>query len=99
MTTTIENQLIKTISELGKNSHDGPEGLYNEFSLANELINHLIGKGTIDKDIWYDSFYIWENYVTEDISVNYDDDEWNEYLDLFNERMDLLYDISLLVFK
>lgn len=91
---TLEN-IISALEELGKKSYfNGPEGVYNEYSLVNELINHLLGKPTINKDEWYNHYEFWLKYVRENNSFN---NEW--YYDIFLDRMKVIDDFAEIILK
>lgn len=81
------------------------EGVYNEYSLIDELINHINNKPKLSKTQWYESFEIWENFVKKDIkrlienNQNENIEEFEDYLEEFLDRMDLIYDFAELIFK
>ena len=90
------NILISHLKELGKNSYDGPEGIYNEYSLTEELVNHLNGRPTISIELWDQYYELWRKYIKEKL---YFERSYNTELELFLEKMELIYDFSKLVFK
>lgn len=96
------DSIIRSLKQLCMSTHNGPEGLYNEYSLSEELINHLLKNPIISKNKWYKKFYKWEAYVKNDILDNrYDNDidYWEKYIDNFDDRMDLIFDFAEIIFK
>jgi hypothetical protein len=95
--TSIEN-IINTLEIIGKKTYKyGPEGIYNEYSLVNELINHLLGKPNISKEEWYIHYEFWVKFVREDIrSLN--NSEYEEY-EKFLDRMDVIYDFAEFILR
>jgi hypothetical protein len=92
-TTSIDN-IIATLQEVGKKSYEyGPEGVYNEYSLVNELINHLLEKPKISKDEWYMHYEFWLKFVKEDIRSIDDleyEEYWDKYIEKFLDRMEVI---------
>ncbi len=96
------NDLVENLLNISTITHWGPEGIYNEKSLIDELINHVLNKPTICKELWYEYFLLWEKYVQTDVTDKYNtthNEAWFDYLENFLDRMDLIYDYSVLIFK
>lgn len=100
----LEN-LIDNLKDIGKKTYKTTkEGLYNEYSLTNELINHIQHHPVISKDEWIKHFYKWLDYVRDDIDRIMEDDddledEWMRYLETFLDRMDLIFDYAEIIFR
>lgn len=108
-TETLNHEIVTSLLKLRDCSstfYDGPEGVYNEYSLICELIHHINNEPKITKEIWYDYFYFWEKYVKQDVQLRIENVEnnddiyfWKDYLDDFLDRMDLIYDLAEIIFK
>ena len=97
---SIEN-IIHNLRQVGKQCYtNGPEGVYNEYSLVNELINHLLGKPNMTKTEWYKHYKIWLEYVKDEVN-SIDDEEyenyWLTFIENYLDRMDVIYDFAEII--
>lgn len=93
---TEDENIVRALQTLATAFFDGPEGMYNEHSLAYELINHFLGRPVLSKEEWFESYRFWERFVRHTLEDD-DDELWTEYLEGFFDRMDRLYDFATLI--
>ena len=89
------NNIINSLKTIRHSSCDGPEGLYNEYSLVRELINHLLDIPTMTEEQWYIHFQNWERYIREEPYYDNDDTWFYACID----QLDLIYDFAEIIFK